>query len=110
MYANGYMVHVLRYSALSYLFMEEISNQVLAQRLNKKAYVVVLQCSYGNCQTTFHPSCARSAGFHMAGGGKLPHKGYCEKHSLEQKAKVLFCPLFSHMSYCGCIIRLLISV
>ncbi|KAH0920340.1 hypothetical protein HID58_028000 [Brassica napus] len=43
--------------------------------------------SYGNCQATFHPTCARSAGFHMIGGGKLPHKAYCEKHSLEQKAK-----------------------
>jgi|AraCvinosormetaG_1042628.scaffolds.fasta_scaffold05358_5 hypothetical protein len=25
----------------------------------------------------------------MTGGGKHPHKAYCEKHSMEQKAKVL---------------------
>ncbi|XWS23817.1 hypothetical protein CRYUN_Cryun28dG0047800 [Craigia yunnanensis] len=49
-----------------------------------------IKCSYGHCQTTFHPSCARSAGFYMnvkLGGGKLQHKAYCEKHSVEQKAK-----------------------
>ncbi|XWS25217.1 hypothetical protein CRYUN_Cryun27aG0050700 [Craigia yunnanensis] len=49
-----------------------------------------IKCSYGHCQTTFHPSCARSAGFYMnmkLGGGKLQHKAYCEKHSVEQRAK-----------------------
>ncbi|KAK6132390.1 hypothetical protein DH2020_033829 [Rehmannia glutinosa] len=47
-------------------------------------------CSYGHCQTTFHPTCARSAGFYMTvrtTGGKLQHKAYCEKHSIEQRAK-----------------------
>ncbi|XP_056850053.1 uncharacterized protein LOC108842567 isoform X2 [Raphanus sativus] len=53
----------------------------------QRIYGACIKCSYGNCQTTFHPTCARSAGFHMIGGGKLPHKAYCEKHSLEQKAK-----------------------
>ncbi|CAH2067762.1 unnamed protein product [Thlaspi arvense] len=53
----------------------------------QRIYGACIKCSYGNCQTTFHPSCARNAGFHMIGGGKLPHKAYCEKHSLEQKAK-----------------------
>ncbi|XP_010521226.1 PREDICTED: uncharacterized protein LOC104800176 isoform X2 [Tarenaya hassleriana] len=46
-----------------------------------------IKCNYGNCQTTFHPSCARSAGFYMTGGGKLLHKAYCERHSVEQRAK-----------------------
>ncbi|XWS21574.1 hypothetical protein CRYUN_Cryun30bG0066000 [Craigia yunnanensis] len=49
-----------------------------------------IKCSYGHCQTSFHPSCARSAGFYMTvklGGGKLQHKAYCEKHSVEQRAK-----------------------
>ncbi|XP_021911627.1 uncharacterized protein LOC110825475 [Carica papaya] len=46
-----------------------------------------IKCSYGHCQTTFHPTCARSAGFYMTGGGKLQHKAYCEKHSLDQRAK-----------------------
>ncbi|KAL0314248.1 UNVERIFIED_CONTAM: Lysine-specific demethylase 4B [Sesamum angustifolium] len=51
---------------------------------------VCLKCSYGHCQTTFHPTCARCAGFYMTvrtNGGKLQHKAYCEKHSIEQKAK-----------------------
>ncbi|KAF9601388.1 hypothetical protein IFM89_019241 [Coptis chinensis] len=50
-----------------------------------------IKCNYGNCQSTFHPSCARNAGFYMhvkTGGGKLQHKAYCDKHSLEQKEKV----------------------
>ncbi|KAG2313522.1 hypothetical protein Bca52824_025079 [Brassica carinata] len=53
----------------------------------QRIYGACIKCSYGNCQATFHPNCARSAGFHMTGGGKLPHKAYCGKHSLEQKAK-----------------------
>ncbi|XP_028775037.1 uncharacterized protein LOC114731945 isoform X2 [Neltuma alba] len=51
---------------------------------------VCLKCSYGHCQTTFHPSCARSAGFYMnvrAVSGKLQHRAYCEKHGSEQRAK-----------------------
>ncbi|KAE8679801.1 PHD finger family protein, putative isoform 2 [Hibiscus syriacus] len=49
-----------------------------------------IKCRYGHCQITFHPSCARSAGFCMnvnLGGGKLHHKAYCEQHSVEQRAK-----------------------
>ncbi|TYH89101.1 hypothetical protein ES332_D01G235700v1 [Gossypium tomentosum] len=49
-----------------------------------------IKCGYGHCQITFHPSCARSAGFCMnvkLGGGKLHHKAYCEQHSVEQRAK-----------------------
>ncbi|CAK9168146.1 unnamed protein product [Ilex paraguariensis] len=51
---------------------------------------VCIKCNYGHCQSTFHPSCARSAVFYMnvrTGGGKLQHKAYCEKHSVEQRAK-----------------------
>ncbi|CAJ2644281.1 unnamed protein product [Trifolium pratense] len=52
---------------------------------------VCMKCCYGHCLTTFHPSCARSAGLFMivrtAAGGKIQHKAYCEKHSSEQRAK-----------------------
>lgn len=51
---------------------------------------VCIKCNYGHCQSTFHASCARSAGLYMnvkTGAGKLQHKAYCEKHSLEQRAK-----------------------
>ncbi|XP_009417636.2 uncharacterized protein LOC103998002 isoform X2 [Musa acuminata AAA Group] len=47
-----------------------------------------LKCSYGHCQYTFHPSCARAAGFYMnakATGASLQHKAYCGKHSIEQR-------------------------
>ncbi|CAD5317497.1 unnamed protein product [Arabidopsis thaliana] len=37
----------------------------------QRIYGACTKCSYGNCQTTFHPSCARSAGFHMTGGEEL---------------------------------------
>lgn len=50
-----------------------------------------LQCSSGHCQNTFHPSCAKSAGLFLSmrtNGGKLQHKAYCDKHSLEQRLKV----------------------
>ncbi|PSS31771.1 Protein Jade-1 like [Actinidia chinensis var. chinensis] len=51
---------------------------------------VCIKCNYGHCQSMFHPSCARSAGFYVntkTSGGKLQHKAYCLKHSLEQRAK-----------------------
>ncbi|CAK8566288.1 unnamed protein product [Lathyrus sativus] len=51
---------------------------------------VCMKCCYGHCLTTFHPSCARSAGLFMivrTAGGKMQHKAYCEKHSSEQKTK-----------------------
>uniref|UniRef100_J3LHG5 PHD-type domain-containing protein n=1 Tax=Oryza brachyantha TaxID=4533 RepID=J3LHG5_ORYBR len=47
-----------------------------------------LKCNNGDCQTTFHPSCARHAGFYMntkGFGGMLQHKAYCSKHSIEQR-------------------------
>ncbi|KAK6132389.1 hypothetical protein DH2020_033880 [Rehmannia glutinosa] len=56
----------------------------------RRKHGVCLKCNYGHCQTTFHPTCARSAGFYMTvrtTGGKLQHKAYCEKHSIEQRAK-----------------------
>ncbi|KAM0971666.1 hypothetical protein FF1_019575 [Malus domestica] len=51
---------------------------------------VCIKCNYGNCQSTFHASCARSSGFYMnvkTVGGKIQHKAYCEKHSVEQRTK-----------------------
>lgn len=51
---------------------------------------VCMKCCYGHCLTTFHPSCARSAGLFIimrTAGGKMQHKAYCEKHSSEQRAK-----------------------
>jgi hypothetical protein len=47
-----------------------------------------MQCNSEGCQTTFHPSCARDAGFYMnikGFGTTLQHKAYCAKHSTEQK-------------------------
>ncbi|KAJ8762890.1 hypothetical protein K2173_023019 [Erythroxylum novogranatense] len=52
---------------------------------------ICIKCSYGHCQTTFHPSCARNTDFYMyvkTLAGKLQHKAYCGKHSVEQRAKV----------------------
>ncbi|KAI3834693.1 hypothetical protein MKW92_007876 [Papaver armeniacum] len=53
---------------------------------------VCVKCHYGNCQSNFHPCCARNAGFYMlmktgGGGNKSHHKAYCEKHSLELREK-----------------------
>ncbi|PHU19878.1 hypothetical protein BC332_11029 [Capsicum chinense] len=51
---------------------------------------VCTKCSSGHCQNTFHPSCAKSAGLFLSmrtNGGKLQHKAYCDKHSLEQRLK-----------------------
>ncbi|KAG2254956.1 hypothetical protein Bca52824_085092 [Brassica carinata] len=67
--------------------MESLAKNTSTCCVCQRIYGACFKCSYGNCQATFHPTCARSAGFHMIGGGKLPHKAYCEKHSLEQKAK-----------------------
>ncbi|KAF8030393.1 hypothetical protein BT93_E2740 [Corymbia citriodora subsp. variegata] len=53
-------------------------------------YGVCIKCNYGHCQSTFHPSCARTTGLFMSlktVGGKLQHRAYCGKHSVEQKAK-----------------------
>ncbi|XP_057974832.1 uncharacterized protein LOC131162404 [Malania oleifera] len=51
---------------------------------------VCIKCNYGHCQSTFHPSCARDVGLYMnmkTKSGLLKHKAYCEKHSVEQRAK-----------------------
>ncbi|XP_052188942.1 uncharacterized protein LOC127799193 isoform X2 [Diospyros lotus] len=51
---------------------------------------VCIKCNYGFCQSMFHPFCARSSGLYMnvkISSGKFQHKAYCEKHSLEQRAK-----------------------
>ncbi|GLT69472.1 hypothetical protein SLA2020_416200 [Shorea laevis] len=70
--------------------MENVSKGINVCCICHRKHGVCIKCSYGNCQTTFHPSCARSSSFFMnvkIGGGKLQHKAYCEKHSLEQRAK-----------------------
>lgn len=58
----------------------------------ERRYGVCIKCNYGNCQATFHPSCARSAGYYLyarnIAGSKMLHKAYCSKHSLEQRSKV----------------------
>ncbi|KAD4385256.1 hypothetical protein E3N88_25424 [Mikania micrantha] len=51
---------------------------------------VCIKCNYGHCQSTFHPTCGRSAGFFMNVriiGGKVHHKAYCEKHSMAERTK-----------------------
>ncbi|XWS15072.1 hypothetical protein CRYUN_Cryun35bG0062800 [Craigia yunnanensis] len=70
--------------------MEMASRGVDICYICRRKHGACIKCSYGHCQTTFHPSCARSTGFYMnvkLGGGKLQHKAYCEKHSVEQRAK-----------------------
>ncbi|KAG8378328.1 hypothetical protein BUALT_Bualt08G0126000 [Buddleja alternifolia] len=70
--------------------MDTVSKGVDACTVCRRKQGVCLKCSYGHCQSTFHPTCARSAGFYMTvrtNGGKLQHKAYCEKHSTEQRAK-----------------------
>lgn len=70
--------------------MDNVSKGVDTCIVCRRKQGVCLKCSYGHCQTTFHPTCARSAGFFMTlrtNGDKLQHKAYCEKHSVEQKAK-----------------------
>ncbi|PWZ22149.1 PHD finger protein rhinocero [Zea mays] len=45
-------------------------------------------CSSGDCNITFHPTCARSSGLYMntkGFGTTSQHKAYCDKHSVEQK-------------------------
>ncbi|XP_059631881.1 uncharacterized protein LOC132274584 [Cornus florida] len=70
--------------------MESVSKGSDVCHICRRKQGVCVKCNYGHCQSTFHPSCARSAGFYMnlkTGGGKFQHKAYCEKHSLEQRAK-----------------------
>ncbi|KAJ6352814.1 hypothetical protein OIU76_001931 [Salix suchowensis] len=70
--------------------METIAKEMNICCVCRHRHGVCIKCSASHCQTTFHPTCARSAGFCMnvkALNGKMQHKAYCEKHSLEQKAK-----------------------
>ncbi|GAV59325.1 PHD_2 domain-containing protein/zf-HC5HC2H_2 domain-containing protein [Cephalotus follicularis] len=70
--------------------METASKEVDSCCICRRKHGICIKCFYGHCQTTFHPSCARSAGFYMnvkVNVGKLQHKAYCEKHSFEQRAK-----------------------
>ncbi|KAI3460615.1 hypothetical protein Pfo_017278 [Paulownia fortunei] len=70
--------------------METVCKEVDACVVCRHKQGVCLKCSYGHCQSTFHPICARSAGFYMTVrniGGKLQHKAYCQKHSSDQRAK-----------------------
>ncbi|KAJ4962456.1 hypothetical protein NE237_022395 [Protea cynaroides] len=51
---------------------------------------VCIKCNYGNCQSTFHPFCARNASLYLhvkISGGRVQHKGYCDRHSEEQREK-----------------------
>ncbi|KAG6774189.1 hypothetical protein POTOM_021540 [Populus tomentosa] len=70
--------------------METIAKEINICCVCRHRHGVCIKCSAGHCQTTFHPTCARSAGFYMnvkTLNGKMQHMAYCEKHSLEQKAK-----------------------
>ena len=44
---------------------------------------VSTRCSFGHCQVTFHPLCARRAGFYVraSDGHKTSYRAYCDKHS-----------------------------
>ncbi|KAK1361629.1 Histone-lysine n-methyltransferase atx1 [Heracleum sosnowskyi] len=71
--------------------METISKGSEMCHICQRKQGVCIKCNYGHCQSCFHPSCAKGAGFHMnvkAIGGKLQHKAYCERHSLVERAKV----------------------
>lgn len=70
--------------------METVLKEAHACYICRRKHGVCIKCNFGHCQITFHPTCARSSGFYMNiknYGGKLQHKAYCEKHSLEQRAK-----------------------
>ncbi|RAL38749.1 hypothetical protein DM860_013430 [Cuscuta australis] len=56
----------------------------------QRKHGVCIKCSHGHCRSTFHPYCARSAGLFMTVktvGGKLLHKAYCARHSMDQRLK-----------------------
>ncbi|KAF2296775.1 hypothetical protein GH714_001878 [Hevea brasiliensis] len=70
--------------------METVAKGIDICCICRRKHGVCIKCSYGHCQATFHPSCARSTGFYMnvkSLNGKLHHKAYCERHGLEQRAK-----------------------
>ncbi|XP_058080154.1 uncharacterized protein LOC131228432 isoform X1 [Magnolia sinica] len=74
--------------------METISKErdLLVCCICRRKHGVCIKCNHDDCQTAFHPTCAKCVGLHMdvkTGGGKFfQHKAYCEKHSLDQKKKV----------------------
>ena len=43
---------------------------------------VSMRCSFGHCQISFHPLCARRAGYHVraSDGNRANHRAYCDKH------------------------------
>ncbi|XP_058097210.1 uncharacterized protein LOC131242526 isoform X3 [Magnolia sinica] len=73
--------------------METISKErdLLVCCICRRKHGVCIKCNHDDCQTAFHPTCAKRAGLHMdvktAGGKFFQHKAYCEKHSLDQKKK-----------------------
>ncbi|KAL8125233.1 uncharacterized protein LOC141720352 isoform X1 [Apium graveolens] len=70
--------------------METVSKGSEMCHICRRTQGVCIKCSYGHCQSTFHPFCARGVGFQMnlkTSGGKLQHKAYCEKHSQVERAK-----------------------
>ncbi|XP_058080156.1 uncharacterized protein LOC131228432 isoform X3 [Magnolia sinica] len=73
--------------------METISKErdLLVCCICRRKHGVCIKCNHDDCQTAFHPTCAKCVGLHMdvkTGGGKFfQHKAYCEKHSLDQKKK-----------------------
>ncbi|XP_042502935.1 uncharacterized protein LOC122080113 [Macadamia integrifolia] len=70
--------------------MEAILKERDACIICRRRVGVCIKCNYGNCQSTFHPFCARNAGLYLhvkISGGRVQHKGYCDRHSLEQREK-----------------------
>lgn len=70
--------------------METVSKGSDMCHICRRKQGVCIKCNYGHCQSSFHPSCARSSGYYMnlkTSGGKLQHKAYCEKHSRVERAK-----------------------
>ncbi|XP_043712200.1 uncharacterized protein LOC122660988 isoform X2 [Telopea speciosissima] len=70
--------------------MEAILKERDACIICRRRVGVCIKCNYGNCQSTFHPFCARNAGLYLhvkISGGRVQHKGYCDRHSMEQKEK-----------------------
>ncbi|CAN1188493.1 Protein Jade-1 [Linum perenne] len=70
--------------------MDELLKEADVCCVCRRKHGACVRCSYGNCQATFHPTCARTAGFYMNVkflNGKFQHKAYCEKHSVEPSLK-----------------------
>lgn len=72
----------------------------------------MLQCSSNDCNSTFHPSCAREANLYTSVKvieGRINHKAYCRAHGPDQMEKVhlaLFLFLHHFMDFlegCMCV-------